>query len=38
MHFQIELLENGTKNIFQDKQSENKVPLALLGANVLTEM
>ena len=38
MHFQVELLENGTKNIFKDKQSENKVPLVLLGAKVLTEM
>ena len=38
MHFQVKTPQNGTENIFSDKQTINKVPLMFLVAKVLTEM
>ena len=37
MHFQMEMPENGRKNIFQDKQTTNKAPQTFFDVKVLTE-
>ena len=37
MHFQLEMPENGTNNLFRYKQRTNKVRLMFLDVNVFTE-
>ena len=37
MHFLTELTENGTKNIFREKEARNKVPLMFLDVKVIGE-
>ena len=37
MYFQVESPENGTKNIFRDKQTTKKVPLMFLDVKVVKE-
>ena len=38
MHFQVKMPENGTKNIFREKQTINKVPLMFLDVKGFTEL
>ena len=38
MYFQVKMQENGTKNIFRDKQTTNKVALIFLDVKVLSHM
>ena len=37
MHLLVKMQENGTKSIFRDKQTINKVPLMFLDVKVLRE-
>ena len=37
MHFQVKMLENGTKNIFKDKETTKKLPLMFFDVKVITE-
>ena len=37
MYFQVEMLENGRKNIFREKQTVKQLPLMFLYVKVLTE-
>ena len=37
MHFHVKLQENGSKNIFRGKQTNNKVPLMFFNFKVLIE-
>ena len=36
MYLQVKVLENGTKNVFSDEETTNKVPLLFLDVKVLT--
>ena len=36
MYLQVKMLQNGTKNVFSDEQTTNKVPLVFLDVKVLT--
>ena len=38
MYLQVKMQENGTKNIFRDKQTTKKVPLVFLDVIVLAHM
>ena len=37
MYLQVKMPENGTKNIFREQQTRNKVPLVVLDVKVLTQ-
>ena len=37
MHLQVNIPDNGRKNIFKDKQTAKNVPLIFLDLNVLME-
>ena len=37
MYFKVEIPESGTKNMFRNRQTTNKVPLMLLDVKVLAE-
>ena len=37
MHSEVKMPQNGTKDIFRDKQTRNKEPLMFLDAKVLAE-
>ena len=37
IYFKVAIPENGTKNIFKDKQTAKKVPLMYLDVKVVTE-
>ena len=37
MYLQVKTPENGTKNVFRDKQTTKKVPVSFLDAKIYTE-
>ena len=37
MYFEVEIPENGTKNMFRDKETTKKVPLMFLDVKLVTE-
>ena len=37
MYFIVQIPQNGTKKIFRDKQTTNKIPLMFLDVKVLME-
>ena len=37
MYLQVKMPENGTRNVFSDEETTNKVPVMLLDVKVLTE-